>query len=356
MTDDAMPLHGGPDAEGAPPHDFSTNANACGPCPHALAALRAADAARYPDPAYTALRAQLAAFHGVAPARIVLAGSASEFIARITAAVAQAADARPGGGVEVPLHAYGDYARAARAWGLAVQVAGALPPHGAAPPSLVWACDPSAPLGQPHASLAARVDALPPGVPLVLDRAYEPLRLRGALALSPQQLARVWQLWSPNKALGLTGVRGAYAIASEGDAAADLQARLLRLAPSWPLGAHAVALLQSWAGDASQRWLADCLPTLRAWKAAQQALCRDLGWTVLDSDSNYFCADWRPALGAASAAQALRALRAEGVKLRDAASFGLDGHVRLGVRPPASQAALGQAWNAVIATPRKKPG
>ena len=46
--------HGGPDAQGVPLWDFSTNANACGPCPEALAAVQQADATRYPDPAYTA--------------------------------------------------------------------------------------------------------------------------------------------------------------------------------------------------------------------------------------------------------------------------------------------------------------
>ncbi len=53
-------VHGGPDALGVPAHDFSTNSNACGPCPAVLAALQQADATRYPDPAYTALRAALA--------------------------------------------------------------------------------------------------------------------------------------------------------------------------------------------------------------------------------------------------------------------------------------------------------
>jgi histidinol-phosphate aminotransferase len=37
-------------------------------------------------------------------------------------------------------------------------------------------------------------------------------------------------------------------------------------------------------------------------------------------------------------------LRAHGIKLRDTASFGLPGHVRLGVLPPASQQALRRAW------------
>ena len=69
--------HGGPDALGVPRWDFSTNANACGPCPMALAALQQADARHYPDPAYTHLRERLAAFHGVARQRMVLAASAS---------------------------------------------------------------------------------------------------------------------------------------------------------------------------------------------------------------------------------------------------------------------------------------
>lgn len=51
-------IHGGPDALGVPRWDFSTNSNACGPCPHALAAVLQANATHYPDPQYTALRAQ----------------------------------------------------------------------------------------------------------------------------------------------------------------------------------------------------------------------------------------------------------------------------------------------------------
>jgi len=111
--------HGGPDALGVPAHDFSTNANACGPCPEALEQVRAADVSRYPDPAYTALRARLAAWHGVEPARIVPAASASEFIRRITAWVAQA-DRGGHGEVALPSMAYADYAAAARACGLGV--------------------------------------------------------------------------------------------------------------------------------------------------------------------------------------------------------------------------------------------
>lgn len=318
-------MHGGPDVQGVPLHDFSTNANACGPCPEALAAVQQADATRYPDPAYAALRAQLAVFHGVAPARIVLAGSASEFIHRITALAAQ----RGVRAVAVPQHGYGDYAQAARAWGLAVQHA---PGVGAA---LHWACEPSSPLGRGDAMLA---DWLQAGVPAqtlcVLDCAYQPLRLEG-VALPPGRLGALWQLWTPNKALGLTGVRAAYAIAPQGsetDAAA-----LVALAPSWPVGAHGVALLQAWVQPRTQCWLAECLPTLRDWKARQVALCAAMGWQVLPgSQANYFCA--RPP--GAARPERLRDLRAQGIKLRDATSFGLTGWYRLGVLGPQAQEAL----------------
>ena len=169
----------------------------------------------------------------------------------------------------------------------------------------------------------------------VLDCAYQPLRLHTHPAPPPT----CWQLWSPNKALGLTGVRAAYAIAPQGaDAdAADLAA----LAPSWPTGAHGVALLQAWVQPTTQQWLADGLPRLREWKDRQIALCTALGWQVLPgSQANYFCA--RPPV--ADLPALLHALRAQGIKLRDCASFGLPGVVRMGVLAPESQDALRQAW------------
>ncbi len=320
---DMQPVHGGTDAQGAALHDFSTNSNACGPCPLALAAVQQADATRYPDPAYTDLRAQLAAFHGVEAARIVLAGSASEFIHRITALAAQ----RGVRAVAVPDHGYGDYAHAARAWGLAVHTV----PQATA--GLQWACEPSSPLGQTDVALAAwRTEGAPAQVLRVLDCAYQPLCLHAGPTPPPPTC---WQLWTPNKALGLTGVRAAYAIApqcSDADTA-DLAA----LAPSWPTGAHGVALLQAWVQPGTQQWLADSLVLLRDWKARQLALCAALGWQVLPgSQANYFCA--RPPVAELPAL--LHHLRAQGIKLRDCASFGLSGVVRLGVLAPASQEAL----------------
>jgi histidinol-phosphate aminotransferase len=312
--------HGGPDALGVPRWDFSTNANACGPCPVALAAVQQADPRPYPDPSYTTLRESLAAFHAVDAARIVLAGSASEFIGRFTARVAREGGQR----VWLPALAYGDYVHAAQAWRFERASDPALA-------HLAWLCEPSSPLGEAEPQAHQVVAS---GAQLVLDRAYEPLRLSGHCSLDPAALQQVWQLWTPNKAMGLTGVRGAYAIAPE---RAVPEARALdQLAPSWLLGAHAVALLDAWVSPAAQDWLAHSLQALAIWKSGQQALLTGLGWTVLPSGANYFCATPPRPLDAA-------ALRAAGIKLRDTTSFGLPGHWRLGVLPPEAQAALAHA-------------
>ncbi|MBA4212769.1 MAG: aminotransferase [Polaromonas sp.] len=312
--------HGGPDALGVARWDFSTNANACGPCPVALAAVQQTDARHYPDPAHTVLRESLAAFHAVDAERIVMAASASEFIARITAWVAREGGLR----VWLPAMAYGDYGRAAQAWRFERL-------NEPASAHLVWLCEPSSPLGQAEPQAQAVVAS---GAQIVLDRAYEPLRLSGRCSLDPDVLQGVWQLWTPNKAMGLTGVRGAYAIAPV-HAVANARA-LDQLSPSWPLGAHAVALLGAWVSPAAQDWLAQSLETLRAWKREHMDLLNDLGWRVLPSEANYVCAAPPRPIDAP-------ALRAAGIKLRDTTSFGLRGHWRLGVLPPQAQAALHMA-------------
>jgi hypothetical protein len=112
-----------------------------------LAAVQQADARHYPDPAYTALRAALAAFHRVAAERIVVAGSASEFIMRMSAAVV----CLGGHGVWWSVLAYGDYAHVARAWGLQ-------PVSEPARAGLCWLCEPSSPLGDAQSTATGRME------------------------------------------------------------------------------------------------------------------------------------------------------------------------------------------------------
>ncbi len=311
--------HGGTDALGVPAHDFSTNRNACGPCPEAVAALQAAHLAQYPDPHYTALRLQLADFHAVAPERLVIGGSSSELIHRLTQHALRQGATR----VSLPNHCYGDYAQAAQVWGLRT---GARSP--AWGEGLHWACEPSSPLGgQEDIWQALPADASHHG--LVLDCAYRPLWLEGPAP--PRDMAALWQLGTPNKA-----------IAPEGTTQAQIDA-LRALAPSWVVGAHGVAMLQAWVTPEVQAWLARSLDTLRHWKARQLALCERLGWAVLPGhQANYFVA--RLPLDPADLPARLASLRSQGIKLRDARSFGLPGHVRLGVMAPVAQAALERAW------------
>ena len=326
-------VHGGPDQAGVPLHDFSTNSNACGPSPDALAAIAQADPTQYPDAAYINLRQQLAGFHQVDVERIVLAASASEFIFRITSMVSQ----RGGRSVSLPDHSYGDYAQAASAF--------AMEPVGAqADARLCWSCDPSSPQGRTDERLQGLVNSQAASDVVVLDRAYEPLRLEGALQLPDVLLQKIWQLWTPNKALGLTGVRAAYAIAPAGDHAV-IEA-MEQLCPSWPLGSHGVAMLQAWIQPEVQAWLDGSKTTLRIWKARQLDLCKRLGWRCEDSHGNFFCA--RPALpDSISFLDTLSRLRTLGIKLRDTSSFGLPGMVRISVQSPEAQDALLYAWRSI---------
>jgi histidinol-phosphate aminotransferase len=317
-------LHGGPGPAGPARHDFSVNSHAAGPCASALAAVQAADATRYPDAGYHALRQALATRHGVLPERVLLAASASEFIQRISAVGARLAP----GPVAVPAQAYGDYALAARAHGRLLCAADD------SRATLRWVADPSSPLGQDAPPLPVHLPASQMNdAATVLDAVYAPLRLSGRSAWNADSLASVFVLHSPNKALGLCGVRGAYVVAPAGTRWQPWLQALQAAAPSWALGAHGVALLQAWCSEDAQAWLQASLQPLRQWKAAQQAALQARGIELAPSHTPFFCVrprqTWRAPFFAA-----------HGVQLRDASSFGLPGWWRLNTLTPVAQAAL----------------
>jgi histidinol-phosphate aminotransferase len=330
-------MHGGTDTLGKPTYDFSTNSNALGPCPEVLTQIRLSDCASYPDPDYHSLRSSLAAWHQVSPSRILFAASASEFIFRISmlaAKISQHSQLTPmGKAVWIPPHSYGDYVLAGRAAGLDV-----VDDYHAA--DLIWSCEPSSPLGQSQAGLAQMISAMSNKAQLVIDCAYQPLRLSGSDSLSLMQRDACWHLFTPNKALGLTGIRGAYVIAPLH--ANPWQPQLEQMAASWPLGSHAVTMLSAWTLPSVQDWLLNSLGTLREWKQRQIALCRDLAWQVEPSDTNFFCVTPSRAIQE-HRTDFLHAMRAQGIKLRHAGSFGLDTCFRMRVLSPPMQDALYRA-------------
>jgi len=315
-------IHGGSDSGPTPLHDFSTNANPL-PAPASLSlALQQADRRRYPDPQYLSLRHHLAGAHGVDVARILPTSGGAEAIRRLSlAALLQGLRE-----VWVPAPGFGDYAAAAQALGLTVQpyadVAQLL--QGLTQQAMVWLCEPCNPTGASLGSAEIAAVAARAGL-VVLDRAYEPLRLQGEAPAVP---ANCWQLHCPNKALGHTGVRAAYLIAPDVGA---LTQRLRGLAASWVLSAEGQVLLMQLHQPEIQAWLADSRTQLQLWTAQQRAMLGRLDWQQRESCTPFWLA--RPP-------QALPELRSHGIKLRDATSFGLPGWVRIAALPPQSQLAL----------------
>jgi histidinol-phosphate aminotransferase len=315
-----LPTHGGSD-DGPPIiHDFSSNSNPLGPPPRLWRAVQEADRRHYPDPKYVALRHHLAAAHHVAPEQILPAAGGSEAIRRLTLA------ARLQGlrAVWVPQPGFGDYALAAQALGLTVHRYASFAEIGGDAPSLVWICEPNNPTGASAPVLDPR--ELPTGSIVAVDLAYAPLRLRGeAPAIAPA----CWQLHCPNKALGLTGVRAAYLISpSQED---ECWAQMQSLAASWVLSAEGQAMLTHWHEVETGDWLTTSRAELRQWTVEQRAMLAALGWQQGASCTPFWLA--RPA-------KPLPDLRAHGIKLRDASSFGLAGWVRIATQPPLSQEAL----------------
>lgn len=351
-----QPLHGGTD-DGPPiVHDFSTNATACGPAPHVLAAVRAAARERYPDPSYAALCRHLGAWHGISPRRIVPCAGTSEGLRRLSLAWSLAHGGQAV--VLVPAPGYADYAAAARVLGVEVQgwrdvdqLLARLAELARGRRPLVWVCEPHNPSGTtlapPELEAVAEATRAAGGL-LSLDRAYEPLRLCGADPVPPAVAAQAWQWWSPNKGCGLTGVRAAYAVAPDDDC--GLVAAMLALAPSWVLGAEGVAMLSATASEAHRQWLAASAAILRLWDGRQRAVLGSLGWHCEGSVAPFMLV--RPGWSDERREAMHAALRARGVKLRDAASFGLPGWLRLAVRGPAAQhalvAAVGEAAQAEV--------
>jgi len=319
MTTPLLAQHGGPDGGPAPAHDFSTNASPLGPPPALLQAVQAADRSAYPDPHYRALRRRLA---GPSDDELVLptAGGA-EAIRRLT--LAAWLDGRREAWVPQP--GFGDYALAAHALGFTVKPYASPADIRPTAPALVWLCEPCNPTGASSASC-------PPldGHHVIVDQAYEPLRLQGDAPVLPPG---AWRLACPNKALGLTGIRAGYVIAPSADA---LWSQALSLAPSWVLSAEGVALLTHWLDDATQAWLAQARATLRDWAARQRAVLAALHWQQQASCTNFWLA--RPPLH-----DTPRRLRERGLRVRDATSFGLPGWVRVSAQPPGAQQALREA-------------
>ena len=306
--------HGGPSSTAFLGLDFSVNCNPYGPNPLLLRAVQDADHAHYPDPSYLNVRRSLADWHGVYPDMVAPSVGASDLLHRVARAFL------PAGGLLLSLHApFGELERAARLQRAEVVVVDELP--AALPPQtrLVY-------MGQPHnptgcslsaGELQAAAEACAAaGALLVLDLAYAPFA-KVPIIHHPSSIS----LYSPGKAHGLVGARPAYAIA-----APEVVARLDNLAPAWHLPAGTAALLRTL--PHAQDFLAQTLPQVRQDALALAAALAGFG-TVEHHGTPYMT------LEIGDGARATRELLALGVKVRDCASYGLPGRVRVSTQGPA---------------------
>lgn len=318
---DLAPVHGGTDSLPEPRYDFSSNANALGPCPRVLAAVRAANVSRYPDPHYTRLRERLAAWHGTTADRIVVGAGASELILRLIRhfdrTVLQLAPT---------FSEYGRGAGIARKRLISASSPQAFLRAQARQRCLAFLCCPNNPTGEVWGpSLIATASRQGP---LVIDLAYASLCGSAQAAEIEGAAVNAWRLHSPNKALGLTGIRGAYLIAPRA------ARRLVDEAPSWVIGRDAVAMLESSLEPPARKWLAESIPRLWRWRTQLTEGLQRLRLQVRESPATFLLVD------VGDGRRISKHLRESGIRARDATSFGLERWIRLSAQPPSARKAL----------------
>jgi len=321
MRPDLRPIHGGTDSAAEPRYDFSSNANPLGPCPSVLEAVRRADVTSYPDPSYTRLRDTLASHHDVAPERIVVGAGASELILRLIQCSS--------GAVQQLGPTFGEYARGAhvaRRKLVSVETPAAFLRAQVRHPGIGFLCWPNNPTGDryPQEFVAAAASA----GPLVIDLAYAAMCDCVAIEEIESAGARAFRLYSPNKAYGLTGVRGAYVIAPR------IDRRLALQAPSWVIGRDAEAMLAASVRRKARLWLEETIPRFTAWRLQLSRSLRESGLAVRESPTTFLMAE------VGNATRVARRLRQQRIRVRDATSFGLSRWIRLSAQGPSARRAL----------------
>lgn len=341
-------VHGGAPARWL---DVGVNLNPLGVPDPVRQAVTAARFDRYADLDPRAAERHLAAGAGVAASAVLLTAGASEALRLIAAT-----ELRPGVRALIAGPTYGEYARLATLSGADVTECRATPPGFRPPvsaleralcragPAVTFVCDPNNPTGRAltAADLRRLVGALgaPAGRParrlLVIDQSFEPFADRRSPVGELVATGRVVIVRSLTKLLSSPGIRVGYIIAQP-----RLVSRLRSLRDPWPVGAHAIA------AASAATWTLDPVARrqIRGWRRALADGLRARGLRPCPSAANFLLVEVGPAAEALVARTARRR-----VAIRWCASFGLPGFVRLAVRPPAEQARLLDALDAILPT------
>ena len=335
---DSRPVHGGLDAAelkalGLHPDgvvDFSASINPLGVSPRVAEAIRRVDLAAYPDPECTELRNALSSYLGVRPECILVGNGSTELIHLIASA-----RLRRGDPAAVFAPTFGEYEAACRLqqvepllipadgerefrW----EMAEATRFLAERQPALVFICNPNNPTGtylEPGEVQACARAVGDEGL-VVVDEAYAsfvderwdtaPLLVAGNVAL----------VRSMTKDHGLPGLRLGYMVAPSRTVR---EAR--RFQYTWSVNAVAQA-----AGVAALENPEHVEEGRRVVKAAREYLVREirgLGLACPLPSANFLLVEVGDATGIR-----LELLKRHGVCVRDCTSFGMPGHIRIGVR------------------------
>lgn len=305
--------------------DLSVSVNRYGPAPGVLAAIREADVTRYPDPDATGARRALADSLGTAAERVVVGNGASELLwtlARLLLA--------PGERALVCEPAFSELRAAAEACGARVLEHRATPAGGFALDlegvvrmardggvRLVYLCAPANPSGAAtRAAAVAAAAARLPDATLVLDQSFLALSTGHAEATLPLP-PNVVCVRSLTKEHAIPGVRVGYLLADPALAAALEASR-----PAWTVGA--IAQAATIAACAATDFVATCRARLLHDRERLEARLRAAGFAPAPSETIYFVVR----VGDAAVFRR-RVLERHRILVRDLASFGLPGHVRV---------------------------
>ena len=334
----SRPVHGGLDvvelkALGLRPDevvDFGASINPLGVSPRVTEAIRRVDLSAYPDPDSTELRDVLSSHLGVSPDCLLVGNGSTELIHLVARARLRRGDAAA---VFVPT--FGEYEAACRIHQVEPLPIRAAPERdfrwdvatathllAELQPALVFICNPNNPTGTyvEPGEVDACARAVGDGGLLVVDEAYAPFMDERCDPAPLLEVGNVALVRSMTKQHGLPGLRLGYMVAP---AATVREVRGFQY--TWSVNAAAQA-----AGVAALDDPDHVEKGRRVVKDAREYLVREirgLGLACAPPSANFLLVEVGDATGLR-----LELLRRHGVCVRDCTSFGMPGHIRIGVR------------------------
>jgi histidinol-phosphate/aromatic aminotransferase/cobyric acid decarboxylase-like protein len=315
--------------------DFSVNVNPYGPCQAVLEAIRQAPVHLYPDPTAKAVRQAISERTGAPAEAIVFGNGAAELLwcaarvllsSRCSALVVEPAFSEFRAAVEahgVNLASW----RARTEEGLRVDFDEVAKAAREAAVSVVYLAAPSTPAGVevPLTGVAGLARDLPDAI-VLLDESFLSLSDQSDEARLPLP-GNVVRVRSLTKEHAIPGIRAGYLIGSIALARAMEAAR-----PAW--STSSIAQAATLAALEADEFVRASREKLRVDRMATLALLTGLGARPLPSVAPYLAFEVK------EAAALRRRLLVHGVVVRDCASFGLEGFVRVAARPQAERTRL----------------